>query len=276
MTFVNLSMTLGGLLIGIPIVLHLFMRQKPKQFIFPAIRFVQQRQKTNERRLQLRHWLLLLLRCLAVAFAAAALSRPHVDSTTLGNWLIICVLGLLFVLVALIWVGSILQKRDRTMVVSTGLVGLLFLGGMSALVLMTLRHGGEVAITSRADPIAAVLVFDTSSRMDYIQENKTRLEESKTTGSWLLNQFPADSDIAIIESRAGLFEERDNTEQSTRATAGFVRDRGAAEETIRRLQTTAVGRPMRELLQKAAAQAAASRCERKEIFVFTDLTQAAW
>lgn len=276
MTFVNLSMTLGGLLIGIPIVLHLFMRQKPKQFIFPAIRFVQQRQKTNERRLQLRHWLLLLLRCLVVAFAAAALSRPHVDSTTLGNWLVICVLGLLFVLVALIWVGSILQKRDRTMVVSTGLVGLLLLGGMIALVLMTLRHGGEVAITSRADPIAAVLVFDTSSRMDYIHENKTRLEESKTTGSWLLNQFPADSDIAIIESRAGLFEERGNAEQSTRATAGFVRDRGAAEETIRRLQTTAVGRPMRELLQKAAAQAAASRCERKEIFVFTDLTQAAW
>jgi len=41
MAFVNLSLLLGTMLIGIPIALHLVMRQKPKQLLFPAIRFIQ-------------------------------------------------------------------------------------------------------------------------------------------------------------------------------------------------------------------------------------------
>ncbi len=88
MAFVNLSLLFGTLLVGIPIVLHLVMRQKPKQLVFPAIRFLQKRQETNRRTLRLRHWLLLLLRCLAVALVAVALARPSVSSGLFGNWLI--------------------------------------------------------------------------------------------------------------------------------------------------------------------------------------------
>jgi hypothetical protein len=52
MAFVNLSLLLGGALIAIPVVLHLIMRQKPKQLVFPAVRFIQQRRIANQRRLQ--------------------------------------------------------------------------------------------------------------------------------------------------------------------------------------------------------------------------------
>ncbi len=77
MTFVNLSLLLGAVLIGVPIVLHLVMRQQPKQLIFPALRFLQKRHESNRRTLRLRHWLLLLLRCLVVALAALALAPPQ-------------------------------------------------------------------------------------------------------------------------------------------------------------------------------------------------------
>src|SRR5690606_40083195 len=77
MAFINLSLLLGGLgLMAVPVVLHLIMRQQPKQYIFPALRFVKQRKETNTRKLQLRHWILLALRCLAILLLGAALARP--------------------------------------------------------------------------------------------------------------------------------------------------------------------------------------------------------
>ena len=76
MTFLNLSLLAGCGLIAIPIVLHLIMRRQPKQFEFPALRFVKRRQLANTQRLQLRHWLLLALRTLAVVFLVLLLANP--------------------------------------------------------------------------------------------------------------------------------------------------------------------------------------------------------
>ncbi|HWY85162.1 MAG TPA: BatA domain-containing protein, partial [Gemmataceae bacterium] len=77
MTFV-FPVLLGGLLLaGVPILLHLIMRQKPKTLSFPAFRFLVQRQRTNLRKLQLRHLLLLTLRILLIALLCLALGRPR-------------------------------------------------------------------------------------------------------------------------------------------------------------------------------------------------------
>jgi hypothetical protein len=68
---------LGGVaLVAIPIALHLVMRRQPKELVFPALRFVQQRRDANRRRMKLRHLALLALRCLLIAGLAAALARP--------------------------------------------------------------------------------------------------------------------------------------------------------------------------------------------------------
>src|SRR5215470_9619298 len=87
MAFVNLSLLLGGAFVAIPIVLHLIMRQRPKQLIFPALRFIHERRLANQRRLQLRHWLLLALRCGAIGLFALALARPRVASGSVSSWL---------------------------------------------------------------------------------------------------------------------------------------------------------------------------------------------
>lgn len=66
---------LGGLvLLGIPILVHLIMRQKPKVLPFPAFRFLVQKRRTNQRRLRLQHIFLLLLRMLVIALLCLGLA----------------------------------------------------------------------------------------------------------------------------------------------------------------------------------------------------------
>src|SRR5205085_4385540 len=93
MAFVNLSLLAGGVCMAIPVVLHLIMRQRPKQFIFPALRFIQERRLANQRRLQLRHWLLLGLRCGAIGLLALALARPSVASGIASSWVAVGLLA---------------------------------------------------------------------------------------------------------------------------------------------------------------------------------------
>src|SRR3989442_1793825 len=80
---------LGGLLlVSVPILVHLIMRQKPRQLPFPAFRFLRQRALINRRKLQLQHWLLLALRILFVVVLVLALAQPKVASRFLPGWLL--------------------------------------------------------------------------------------------------------------------------------------------------------------------------------------------
>jgi hypothetical protein len=84
MTFIH-GYLLGGLLLaGVPVLLHLIMRQKPRRLTFPAFRFLRQRHRINQRKLRLQHLLLLLLRVLVVAALCLALARPRVFSQRLS------------------------------------------------------------------------------------------------------------------------------------------------------------------------------------------------
>jgi hypothetical protein len=84
MTFLY-PLLLGGLLLaGIPVLLHLIMRQKPKHLLFPAFRFLLHRLRTNQRKLRLRHLLLLALRLLLIVGICLALARPKVFSERLN------------------------------------------------------------------------------------------------------------------------------------------------------------------------------------------------
>jgi hypothetical protein len=84
MSFIH-GYILGGLVLaGLPVLLHLIMRQKPRRLPFPAFRFLKQRHRINQRKLRLQHLLLLLLRVLVIASLCLALARPRVFSHRLS------------------------------------------------------------------------------------------------------------------------------------------------------------------------------------------------
>src|SRR3954470_1162905 len=113
MAFVILSLLFGGVLVAIPVVLHLIMRHRHKQFIFAVGRFIHERRLANQRRLQLRHWLLLALRCAAVGLLVLALARPSVVSGALSSWIAAGILAALTALVAVIAIAALSRGMSR-------------------------------------------------------------------------------------------------------------------------------------------------------------------
>lgn len=200
MEFVNPALLAGMAAALAPIVLHLVMRQQPRQLEFPALRLLKARQDANRRRLRFRHLLLLLLRVAALCLLALALARPSINASGLG--------------------------------------------------------------ADREAPVAAVLLFDTSPRMQFRNENRTRLEQAQQMGLWLLSELPQDSQVAVLESSLG--------------SAVFQVDLGAAGQRIERLETTYVAKPLPQALTEAARLLGESQLKRKELYVFTDLTSASW
>ena len=200
MDFLNPALLFGATAIAMPIVLHLIMRQNPRLVEFPALRFLKLRQETNQRRLKLRHLLLLILRCAALCLLALALARPSMKTS-----------------------GTVMDQQA---------------------------------------PVAAAMIFDTSPRMLYRDQNKTRLEAAQETGLWLLGELPAESQVAVFESRLG--------------AAVFQIDLGAAKQRIERLETTARPEELLKVATEAAQLLATSELPSREIYIFTDLTRPGW
>ncbi|MEX0977610.1 MAG: BatA domain-containing protein, partial [Pirellulales bacterium] len=111
-------------------------------------------------------------------------------------------------------------------------------------------------------PLAAALVFDTNPRMQYRQNNQTRLEVAQETAGWLLPQLPADSEVAVVDSRSG--------------TAAFAVDLGAARQRIERLNANMMSQPLSVAVESAVRLVGESSKQRKEVYIFTDLSRAAW
>jgi len=66
---------------GLPILFHLFLRQKKRQIFFPTLMFFYRTDPRLNSRRKIHQWLLLLMRVLLIAFILLALSRPSFQST---------------------------------------------------------------------------------------------------------------------------------------------------------------------------------------------------
>jgi hypothetical protein len=261
MVLLNASLLIGALCVAVPIILHMTMRPRPRRLIFPAIRFVVPRREANQRRLNWRRWLLLALRCLAILLVAAALARPSVASHMLSTWVTAAGVAAMALLIGLLAAASAVGDRGRWLTWGLSSIALLLLAGASFLGLQALG-GGTGGIGRQTAPVAAVLIFDTSPRMDYRLENKTRLQQAGDTATWLLGQLPDGSEVAVLDSRT--------------RTAVFSVDPASAAKAVSRLQSTFAPRPLAEVLIDALQLADTSNLERRELYVFSDLNAVAW
>jgi len=121
---------------------------------------------------------------------------------------------------------------------------------------------GSGVLGDQESPAAAALVFDTNPRMQYRQHNVSRLEVAQQTAEWLLPQLPPNSDVAVVDSRT--------------ASAVFSVDVGAARQRIERLDAGTMTQPLSLSIEAALNLLGESEKLRKELYVFTDLSQASW
>jgi hypothetical protein len=209
MSFVHPLLLAGLLVVGVPVLLHLIMRQKPKHLLFPAFRFLLQKHRTNQRKLRLRHLLLLLLRMLLIAGICLALARPKVFSERLN-------------------------------------------------------------LTS-GQPIAAVLVFDTSASMEYTVAGRSRLDEVKRRALELLDDLPENSRLAVLDT-------------AETGSGQWLDSPSLVRERITGLQIRPANSPVTSRLAEAyrmlegadEGSQPGSEALPRFLYVFSDRTRACW
>ena len=111
-------------------------------------------------------------------------------------------------------------------------------------------------------PVAAALVFDTSPRMMYRHQNKTRLDDARETALWLLSQLPDESAVAVVDGK--------------REAPTFSVDLGVAQQRLEHLDQTAGGRPLIKSIENSLRLLGPSDKKRKELYIFTDLSKGGW
>lgn len=265
MNGIHLSLLIaGGLAVGVPILLHLMMRQKPQHAIFPALRFIKKQREQNQRQLRLRHWLLLLLRCLAVllAVAALALANLSVAAGFATNWVVFGVLAGLLILAVVLLIASIVDQSGALAIGTLAAIATLLFVGLMVAAIYTIRSGGKLQLIDQRSPVAAAIIVDTSMRMQYQRENTTHLKKAREMADWLVGQLPRDSQIAVVDSRPG--------------EPAFAVDESAARRDIERLRPASVTDRLPRVIERSLAKLAASELERKEMYILTDLTAPAW
>ena len=283
-------------LAAVPVILHFLMRPKPKRMIFPALRLIASRRKSNTRRLKLRHIWLLILRILVIGLLVFALARPLVPAAnwgfstvewfTLGAVLAACAFGYF---AAVRWWGRRAAARHeflyRRSVARGG-------SGVAAALLVLLlvlwpyarRVAAEVADPTQSvaedRPVAAIFLFDTSPSMGYQFEGTTRLAAAQRLASDYLETLPPGSRVAV----ADLSEDN---------RIVFAADLVGAKARIERLATAPGGLSIDDRLRAAfeaeqqdrdtglSDQASVPEPLRRDnyvraVYVFTDLAASAW
>lgn len=262
MAWTNFSViAFGSLLMSVPILLHLLMRQRPRKQVFPALRFLRQRQIANKRQMRLRNWLLLALRIAAVGLLAAVFARPSVSSVGMADWLKTLLLGVLAPLAIAAFAWSWVGRKGNLMIGSTAFVTLLLVAALAWFGWRSFASDSQSGFGDAQAPVAAVIVVDTSPRMGLRHANNTRLEEARKAARELIKQLPPESEVAIVDS-------------ASRGT--FSVDLGTAVNMIESLRVAGFEYPLSELVLRGIELVRDRDDKRKEVYVMTDLSKVAW
>ncbi len=194
--------------VGVPLFLHFLMRPRPQKLTFPALRFLQIKEKTCRRSFQIRHWLLLAVRMALTAMLVLLFARPGIQ----------------------------FAQND------------------------SLNTNYPTEYSNK--PTAVIFLIDTSVRMEYIFENRSRLAEAQAQALQILTDLPSQSSAAVLSTSF--------------AIPAFSPDKGEIQRQIMQLKTTPSVQSIPEILPDALELLKTSTLEHQEIFIFTDCTTQSW
>ncbi|MCA9065473.1 MAG: BatA domain-containing protein, partial [Planctomycetaceae bacterium] len=292
MSLINSGLLFGLVLAGIPVILHMVMRARPKRIEFPALRLLKAKQASNSRRMQLRQFLLLLLRILVIAVLVLAVARPSLPAASYGlrwwEWLTLIAVAAMSIGGYYAWnrfdpshrsseVQREKRTRRRTWCAGGGLLAALLLTGVP----WGLRVRAELVDPHNSAmeniPVAAVLVFDNSPSMNYRQDSLTRLEAAKELVREHVEQLPEGSRAAV----ATLNREEEIIFQADLPGATSTLDSieiTSAPDSVNRAVRRAIQAQVldRERIQQEAGTGEENDLFVREIYLATDLAESAW
>jgi len=260
----GIVLAIGALLIAVPILLHLLMRPKPKRQTFPAIRFVQTRQQSNRRQLNLRHYLLLLLRCLLILAIVVALAGISASTGQFGAWLTAGTAALVALLSGLLLLATWLWTRPRNRLLLAVFATLFLICSFAALAIawQNWQNPTQQILGNRAAPVSAVLIIDNSPRMSYIHDNQSRLDQAVDLARWIVEQLPEASQVSVATP--------DGSEPF------FSIDISAAEKRLETIEIDYTPVSLPNVIPRAWQLLSEAENERRELYVFSDLTRYSW
>lgn len=296
MSLINPAILYGLGLAAIPVILHLLMRSRPKKLLFPALRLIQARRKTNTRRMRLRHIWLLLLRIAVIALIVAAVARPSLPAANYAPNLYesLMTAAVAAAAVGVYWFVIRHWRRRQLPQHTLAYRRTLLRGGTGVAVLILLlllvvwpyqrRIAAEISRPLRnvAEdlPVAALFLFDTSLSMQYRYESNTRLQRAQEIAGKHRSNFPSGSRLAVADT-------------AETSPILFQADLLGAQDRIDSLQISPAHVPIDDRLKDALdtqeddrrrtldlQQATPQQLRRdrflREIYVFTDMARSSW
>jgi hypothetical protein len=80
MTFLNPFLLIGLIAVAVPLLIHLINLSRPRKIQFSTLAFFESLRESTLKRIQMKRWLMLLLRAAAILMMVFALARPYIPS----------------------------------------------------------------------------------------------------------------------------------------------------------------------------------------------------
>ena len=136
---------------------------------------------------------------------------------------------------------------------------------LAAMLIARWSLAGWRVVPRSSEPAAVVIVLDNSGSMGYRAEGQTVLARAKELAARLIDSLPAGSRFAVVAS------------SDPQGAVGFVGDVGRAAERLRAVDGTYGDEPVAPAIRQAGALLDdVTELNRKEVYIFTDMTAHSW
>ena len=85
LSFLNAGILIAGLAAIIPLLIHLFAKQKPKKIYFSSLLFIKKSLKERNKSIKIKNILLIIIRTLIILLSILAIARPALKIPILKN-----------------------------------------------------------------------------------------------------------------------------------------------------------------------------------------------